>query len=121
MRRLIADEVGLGKTLPAGIILKTRLNQGKAARALVIAPKAATGQWQSELLMKFAINARIIDAQVQRYRDGRAEPAAAPPWNAPLAIAGPSGWCVIPNGSCKPAAITISSSLTRPTAPVSGM
>ena len=93
VRRLIADEVGLGKTLQAGIILKTRLNQGKAARALVIAPKAATGQWQSELLMKFAINAPIIDAQVQRYRDGRAEPAAAPPWNAPLAIAG-SQWLV---------------------------
>lgn len=93
MRRLIADEVRLGKTLQAGIILKTRLNQGKAARALVIAPKSATGQWQSELLMKFAVNARIIDAQVQRYRDGRAEPAAAPPWNAPLAIAG-SQWLV---------------------------
>lgn len=93
VRRLIADEVGLGKTLPAGIILKTRLNQGKAARSLVIAPKAAAGQWQSELLMKFAINAPIIDAQVQRYRDGRAEPAAAPPWNAPLAIAG-SQWLV---------------------------
>ena len=61
-RRLIADEVGLGKTLQAGIILKTRLNQRLASKALIIAPKAATGQWQGELLMKFAIDAPIIDA-----------------------------------------------------------
>ena len=88
VRRLIADEVGLGKTLQAGIILKTRLNQGKAARALVIAPKAATKQWQSELLMKFAIDAPIIESQHQRYRNGRTEPANSPPWDVPLAIAG---------------------------------
>ena len=88
IRRLIADEVGLGKTLQAGIILKTRLNQGRARRALVIAPKAATKQWQSELLMKFAIDAPIIDTHGNYYRDGRAQPAASPPWDVPLAIAG---------------------------------
>ena len=88
VRRLIADEVGLGKTLQAGIILKTRLNQGKADRALIIAPKAATKQWQSELLMKFAIDAPVIDTHGSYYRDGRTEPAASPPWNVPLAIAG---------------------------------
>ena len=88
VRRLIADEVGLGKTLEAGIILKTRLNQGRAPRALIIAPKAATRQWQSELLMKFAIDAPIIDTQGSYYRDGRSQPAADPPWGVPLAIAG---------------------------------
>ena len=88
VRRLIADEVGLGKTLQAGIILKTRLNQGKARRALVIAPKAATKQWQSELLMKFAIDAPIIDTQGRYYRDGRTDPGSTPPWNVSLAIAG---------------------------------
>ncbi len=88
VRRLIADEVGLGKTLQAGVILKTRLNQGKAGRALVIAPKAATGQWQSELLLKFAIDAPVIDTHSRYYRGGRTEPAARPPWDVPLAIAG---------------------------------
>ena len=88
VRRLIADEVGLGKTLQAGIILKTRLNQGKARRALIISPKAATKQWQSELLMKFAIDAPIIDSQGYYYRDGRTEPGNSPPWSTPLAIAG---------------------------------
>lgn len=88
VRRLIADEVGLGKTLQAGVILKTRLNQGKAGRALIIAPKGATKQWQSELLMKFAIDAPVIDTHGSYYRDGRTEPVASPPWDLPLAIAG---------------------------------
>ena len=88
VRRLIADEVGLGKTLQAGVILKTRLNQGKAGRALIIAPKAATKQWQGELLMKFAIDAPIIDTHGRYYRDGHTEPANSPPWDVPLAIAG---------------------------------
>ena len=88
IRRLIADEVGLGKTLQAGVILKTRLNQGKARRALIIAPKAATKQWQSELLMKFAIDAPVIDTHGSYFRDRPTEPAASPPWNVPLAIAG---------------------------------
>ena len=88
IRRLIADEVGLGKTLQAGVILKTCLNQGKAGRALIIAPKAATKQWQSKLLMKFAID-------VPRHRHPRLllpqrarRTGAGPPWDVPRAIAG---------------------------------
>ena len=88
VRRLIADEVGLGKTLQAGVILKTRLNQGKVRKALVIAPKAATKQWQSELLMRFAIDAPIIDTHGCYYRDGRTEPSPNPPGDIRLAIAG---------------------------------
>ena len=88
IRRLIADEVGLGKTLQAGVVLKTRLNQGRARRALIIAPKAAAKQWQSELLMKFAIDAPVIDTHGSYYSDGRTEPASSPPWDMPLAIAG---------------------------------
>ena len=87
VRRLIADEVGLGKTLQAGVILKTRLNQGIAKKALIIAPKAATKQWQGELYMKFAIDAPIIDSNSRAYRDGHAEPAGQPPWDVPLGIA----------------------------------
>ena len=87
VRRLIADEVGLGKTLQAGIILKTRLNQGLAKRVLVIAPKAATKQWQGELYMKFAIDAPIIDSNFRIYRNGRTEPVRQPAWDTSLGIA----------------------------------
>ena len=88
VKRLIADEVGLGKTLQAGVILKTRLNQGRAKKALIIAPKAATKQWQDELFMKFAIDAPVIDTHTQTYRDGTIRPSRNPPWDVPLAIAG---------------------------------
>ncbi len=88
VRLLIADEVGLGKTIQAGILLKTRLNQERAQRALIICPKAAAKQWQSELLMKFDIDVPIIDRYGATYRDGRSEPAPNPSWQTPLAIAG---------------------------------
>ena len=89
VRRLIADEVGLGKTLQAGVILKTRLNQGLEKRVLIIAPKAATKQWQGELYMKFAIDAPIIDSNHKTYRDRsrHQEPAGDPPWDESLGIA----------------------------------
>ena len=87
VRRLIADEVGLGKTLQAGVLLKTRLNQGLAGRTLIIAPKAAAKQWQGELKMKFAIDAPIIHSNHMAHRDGTTKPAAHPPWNVPLGIA----------------------------------
>ena len=87
VRRLIADEVGLGKTLQAGIVLKTRLNQGLAKKVLIIAPKAASKQWQSELMMKFAIDAPIIDANSKTYWDGHSEPVTQPPWDTQLGIA----------------------------------
>ena len=88
VRCLIADEVGLGKTLQAGVILKTRLNQGKAKRALIVAPKAAVKQWQSELQMKFAIDVPIIDSRGGYYRNGRTTTTINPTWNIPIAIAG---------------------------------
>ena len=87
VRRLVADEVGLGKTLQAGVILKTRLNQGLAKKVLIIAPKAATRQWQGELFMKFAVDAPIIDSNFKTYRDGRQEPPGHPAWDTPLGIA----------------------------------
>ena len=78
---------GWGKTLQAGVILKTRLNQGVAKKVLIIAPKAATKQWQDELFMKFAIEAPIIDSNFRTYRNGRTEPAGQPAWDITLGIA----------------------------------
>ena len=87
VRRLIADEVGLGKTLQAGVLLKTRLNQGLTGRTLIIAPRAAAKQWQGELNMKFAIDAPIIHSNLMTYRDGTTKPSTDPAWNVPLGIA----------------------------------
>src|SRR5918996_4327271 len=48
-RALLADEVGLGKTIEAGIILKELAVRGLAKRILILTPAALVDQWQGEL------------------------------------------------------------------------
>ena len=50
---ILADEVGLGKTIEAGLILKELILRGDARRILIVVPKALVGQWQRELRDKF--------------------------------------------------------------------
>ncbi|MNS14258.1 RNA polymerase-associated protein RapA [compost metagenome] len=52
-RAILADEVGLGKTIEAGIVLKELLLRGLAHRVLVLVPASLTVQWQQELEDKF--------------------------------------------------------------------
>lgn len=54
---LIADDVGLGKTISAGLILSELLVRGKVRKALILAPKLLLPQWREELESKFAISA----------------------------------------------------------------
>jgi len=53
---LIADEVGLGKTIEAGMVLRQAWLSGRAQRILVLAPKAVLTQWQIELREKFNLD-----------------------------------------------------------------
>ena len=91
-RVLIADEVGLGKTIQAGILLKTFINRGQAERVLILTPAAARWQWQAELRHKFNIRIPVLDRQGAHLRlvDAPGEPArpASPaPWqDAPRLI-----------------------------------
>ena len=83
-RVLIADEVGLGKTIQAGAVLKTLINQGKADRLLILTPAVARWQWQQELRHKFNIEVPVLDrrgAQLQFVSsDGNRETAGNAPW-----------------------------------------
>ncbi len=54
-RVLLADEVGLGKTIEAGMVLKEYLLRGMVERVLVLVPAALVGQWREELETKFDI------------------------------------------------------------------
>lgn len=68
---LLADDVGLGKTISAGLILSELLVRKRIRRALVICPKILMPQWVEELESKFAIEARAatgqdLDAEVKR-------------------------------------------------------
>lgn len=60
-RALLADEVGLGKTVEAGLILSEYLLRGRVQRALVLAPPSLVGQWREELASKFDIVARTTE------------------------------------------------------------
>ena len=60
---LIADEVGLGKTIEAGLVwteLRARLD---CDRLLVVCPKTLCQKWQDELAMRFGVEAQIGDAE----------------------------------------------------------
>jgi superfamily II DNA or RNA helicase len=61
-RLLIADEVGLGKTISAIYIWKELLARGDARRLLIICPAALKDKWQYELLNRFGIEAQPSDA-----------------------------------------------------------
>lgn len=60
-RLLIADEVGLGKTIQAGLLLRQAWLAGKAKRILILAPHAVLPQWQLELREKFHLHWPIYD------------------------------------------------------------
>jgi SNF2 family DNA or RNA helicase len=54
---ILADEVGLGKTIEAGLVLAQLRAEGAATRILLIVPKPLVGQWQDELYRLFGIQA----------------------------------------------------------------
>jgi adenine-specific DNA-methyltransferase len=56
---ILADEVGLGKTIEAGLVIAQLLAEG-ARRILVVTPKALLGQWKQELFSLFGIDAREV-------------------------------------------------------------
>jgi SNF2 family DNA or RNA helicase len=76
-RALLADEVGLGKTIEASMLIKEMLLRGMARRVLVLVPSALVGQWTEELREKFQLPARSTDLPAFRSQD------PAPAWREP--------------------------------------
>ena len=65
-RAILADEVGLGKTIEAGLILAELRLRGLADRTLVITPAGLVAQWQEELERKFGVPTTIPGQDVDR-------------------------------------------------------
>jgi len=60
VRMLIADDVGIGKTIEAGLIASELLARGDARRLCVLCPPHLCDQWQQELRDKFHIHAEVV-------------------------------------------------------------
>src|SRR2546428_3551350 len=59
-RAILADEVGLGKTIEAGLVLKELAVRGLVRRALVLTPAALTDQWRQEMETKFSLPFAVL-------------------------------------------------------------
>ncbi|MHA5671461.1 helicase-related protein [Pseudomonas aeruginosa] len=60
IRLLIADDVGIGKTIEAGLIARELLDRGEIQRFTVLCPPHLCEQWQEELQRKFNIRAEVV-------------------------------------------------------------
>ena len=79
-RVLLADEVGLGKTIEAGMVLKEYMLRGMAGRVLILCPASLVGQWRDEMAAKFDIDCATSHDPLLR-----ADPASL--WAHPRVIA----------------------------------
>ncbi len=83
-RFLLCDEVGLGKTIEAGLALRQLIISGKARRVLILVPKSVLFQWQQELYEKFCLRVPRYDGRTFFDASGREWPRSGVdnPWNA---------------------------------------
>lgn len=78
-RLLESSEVGLGKTIIAGLTIRQAVLAGKAKRILLLVPKAVIPQWQNELYEKFNLNVPIYDGKELHWK-------MVPGWSRPVAL-----------------------------------
>lgn len=62
-RVLLADEVGLGKTIEAGLILHAQVQQGRAGRVLILLPDSLVHQWLVEMRRRFNLAFSLFDLE----------------------------------------------------------
>lgn len=83
-RVLLADEVGLGKTIEAGLIIHQQLVTGRAKRILIIVPESLMHQWLVEMLRRFNLNFSIFDNErcVETSQDNYVDGKKANPFSS---------------------------------------
>jgi hypothetical protein len=79
---LIADDVGLGKTIEAGLVMLELMARGRASRILIVTPPGLMDQWQDELRQKFGLDFTIIDNASGLSTVQTGLPAGINPWDA---------------------------------------
>ncbi|WP_156725261.1 DISARM system SNF2-like helicase DrmD [Streptomyces apocyni] len=63
---LIADDVGLGKTVEAGLVMQELMLRHRARTMLIVCPAGLTLQWRDEMRDKFGLDFRIVDSRLLR-------------------------------------------------------
>jgi superfamily II DNA or RNA helicase len=86
-RLLLADEVGLGKTIEAGLVLAELAARGLVDRAVLLTPAGLRHMWASELAARFRIDAAVVDQSWLSASQSSLPPGANPWMTAPIAIA----------------------------------
>ncbi|HXH07184.1 MAG TPA: helicase-related protein [Vicinamibacterales bacterium] len=85
-RLLIADDVGLGKTIEAGLCLIELMHRRRADRVLVVVPPGLIPQWaEEELLGRFGLEFTVIENAAGLARAQERLPAGLSPWDLPTA------------------------------------
>ena len=81
IRYLLADEVGLGKTIEAGLVLRELKLRGRAKRILVVAPKGLVRQWQAEMRQHFGEPFHFVEpSALAALRQWRGDNVEDNPW-----------------------------------------
>ncbi|MFL6248295.1 MAG: DEAD/DEAH box helicase [Thermoanaerobaculia bacterium] len=81
-RILIADAVGLGKTIQAGLIVRQLSTDRDSCRALLVGPASLRDQWAGELRVRFDLQANVVTAS-SLSRAARELPSDVSPWALP--------------------------------------
>ncbi|MGA1354972.1 MAG: SNF2-related protein, partial [Candidatus Limnocylindrus sp.] len=63
---LIADDVGLGKTIEAGLVIQELILRHRARSVLIVCPSALQIQWRDQMRDKFGLDFRIVDTELMR-------------------------------------------------------
>jgi hypothetical protein len=63
---LIADDVGLGKTIEAGLVLQELIVRNRCRRALIVCPSALQIQWRDQMRDKFGLEFHIVDSDAMK-------------------------------------------------------
>lgn len=77
---LVADDVGLGKTIEAGLVVEEMILRQRVRTVLIICPSAIQIQWQEQMLEKFGLQFEIVDSKYVRHLR-RTRGLHVNPWN----------------------------------------
>lgn len=63
---LVADDVGMGKTIEAGLVVQELIVRNRARTVLIVCPAALQVQWRDQMRSKFGLDFRIVDSELMK-------------------------------------------------------